>query len=194
MFSNIQHKKGILHSSIEENIAEKLSGKRYTTSKQIPFEELKTYINSFIKDKANSAKNEIEKTSLADADKEKEKEKINNYVATAATTINSAININVVINAQNTAISAIDKVLSEVKLADAKIVRTWSGWVDMMVDGVPVLGFVDEVPGLVLAAGFCGHGFGIAPGAAYNIAELITTGTSPVDMTALRYDRFKAKI
>lgn len=79
-------------------------------------------------------------------------------------------------------------------LADAKIVRTWSGWVDMMVDGVPVLGFVDEVPGLVLAAGFCGHGFGIAPGCAYNIAELITTGTSPVDMTALRYDRFKAKI
>ncbi len=79
-------------------------------------------------------------------------------------------------------------------LADAKIVRTWSGWVDLMVDGVPVLGFVDEVPGLVLAAGFCGHGFGIAPGVAYNIAELITTGTSPVDMSALRYDRFKAKI
>ncbi len=79
-------------------------------------------------------------------------------------------------------------------LADAKIVRTWSGWLDQMVDGVPVLGFVDEVPGLVLAAGFCGHGFGIAPGVAYNIAELITTGTSPVDMSALRYDRFKTKI
>lgn len=79
-------------------------------------------------------------------------------------------------------------------LADAKIVRTWSGWVDMMVDGVPVLGYVSEVPGLVLACGFCGHGFGIAPGAAYNIAELITTGTSPVDMSALRYDRFKTKI
>ncbi|MCQ2494770.1 MAG: FAD-binding oxidoreductase [Lachnospiraceae bacterium] len=79
-------------------------------------------------------------------------------------------------------------------LADAKIVRTWSGWVDMMVDGVPVLGNVPEVPGLVLAAGFCGHGFGIAPGAAYNIAELITTGTTPVDISALRYDRFKTKI
>lgn len=79
-------------------------------------------------------------------------------------------------------------------LADAKIVRTWSGWVDQMVDGVPVLGYVSEVPGLVLAAGFCGHGFGIAPGVAYNIAELITTGSSPVDMSALRYDRFKAKI
>ena len=57
-----------------------------------------------------------------------------------------------------------------------------------------MLGYVSEVPGLVLAAGFCGHGFGIAPGVAYNIAELITTGSSPVDMSALRYDRFKAKI
>lgn len=79
-------------------------------------------------------------------------------------------------------------------LADAKIVRTWSGWVDQVKDGVPVLGNVSEVPGLVLAAGFCGHGFGIAPGAAYNLAELITTGTSPVDLHELRYDRFKTKI
>lgn len=79
-------------------------------------------------------------------------------------------------------------------LADAKIVRTWSGWVDQVKDGVPVLGNVSEVPGLVLAAGFCGHGFGIAPGAAYNLAELITTGTSPVDLHELRYDRFKMKI
>lgn len=79
-------------------------------------------------------------------------------------------------------------------LADAKIVRTWSGWVDQVKDSVPVLGNVSEVPGLVLAAGFCGHGFGIAPGAAYNLAELITTGTSPVDLHELRYDRFKTKI
>lgn len=79
-------------------------------------------------------------------------------------------------------------------LADAKIVRTWSGWVDQVKDGVPVLGNVSEVPGLVLAAGFCGHGFGIAPGAAYNLAELITTGTSPIDLHELRYDRFKTKI
>lgn len=79
-------------------------------------------------------------------------------------------------------------------LADAKIVRTWSGWVDQVKDGVPVLGNVSEVPGLVLAAGFCGHGFGIAPGATYNLAELITTGTSPVDLHELRYDRFKTKI
>lgn len=79
-------------------------------------------------------------------------------------------------------------------LADTRIVRTWSGWVDQVQDGVPVLGEVPEVPGLILAAGFCGHGFGIAPGASYNLAELITEKTSPVDLSALRYDRFRAKV
>lgn len=79
-------------------------------------------------------------------------------------------------------------------LAKAKIVRTWAGWMDQCADGVPVLGNVDEVPGLVLACGFTGHGFGIAPGAASQLAELIVNGTTTVDLTDLRYDRFHAKI
>ena len=49
-------------------------------------------------------------------------------------------------------------------LEDAKIVRTWAGWVDHTKDGVPVLGLVPEVPGLVIAAGFCGHGCRISQG------------------------------
>ena len=79
-------------------------------------------------------------------------------------------------------------------LANAKIVRTWAGWMDRCADGVPVLGKVSEVPGLILACGFSGHGFGIAPGASHQLAELITTGKTDVDLTALRYDRFRAKI
>jgi sarcosine oxidase subunit beta len=79
-------------------------------------------------------------------------------------------------------------------LADAKIVRTWSGWVDQMCDGVPVLGNVEEVPGLVVAAGFCGHGFGIAPGAAHELADLIVDGKTTVDLSPLHYNRFKTKI
>lgn len=79
-------------------------------------------------------------------------------------------------------------------LKDAKIVRTWAGWMDRCVDGVPVLGKVDEVPGLILACGFTGHGFGIAPGAASQLAELIVSGKTTVDLYDLRYDRFKAKI
>lgn len=79
-------------------------------------------------------------------------------------------------------------------LKDAKIVRSWAGWCDSVKDGVPVLGTVEEVPGLVMECGFCGHGFGIAPGVTSQIAELIVDGKTTVDISALHYDRFKAKI
>ncbi len=79
-------------------------------------------------------------------------------------------------------------------LKNAKIVRTWAGWMDRCADGVPVLGNVSEVPGFILACGFSGHGFGIAPAAAEQLAELITTGKTKIDISDLRYDRFKAKI
>ena len=79
-------------------------------------------------------------------------------------------------------------------LSNAKIVRTWAGWMDKCADGVPVLGKVEEVPGLIMACGFSGHGFGLAPGAASQLAELIVKGKTTVDLYDLRYDRFKAKI
>lgn len=80
------------------------------------------------------------------------------------------------------------------RLKEAKIVRTWAGWIDQCQDKVPVLGKVEEVPGLILATAFCGHGFGIAPGAASQLAELIAYGKTTVDLSPLHYDRFKAKI
>ena len=79
-------------------------------------------------------------------------------------------------------------------LSDAKIVRSWTGYIDECADKIPVISPGEEVPGLYLACGFTGHGFGIAPGAAYNIAEMLTDGTPTVDMKEFRYDRFKAKI
>ncbi|MGM9617318.1 NAD(P)/FAD-dependent oxidoreductase [Butyricicoccus sp.] len=79
-------------------------------------------------------------------------------------------------------------------LADARIVRTWAGWSDKSADGVPVLGGVEEVPGLYLACAFTGHGFGISPAVGQQMAKLMLTGTTDVDIQPLRYDRFKAKI
>ncbi len=79
-------------------------------------------------------------------------------------------------------------------LADTKIVRTWGGYIDDCVDHVPVLGYVSEVPGLVMACAFSGHGFGIGPAVGDQLAKLIATGETDVDLTALRYDRFKTKI
>lgn len=80
------------------------------------------------------------------------------------------------------------------ELADAKIVRTWAGWSDRSADGVPVLGAVDEIPGLYAACAFTGHGFGISPAVGDQLAKLIRTGSTDVDLSPLRYDRFHAKI
>ena len=79
------------------------------------------------------------------------------------------------------------------RLKDAKIVRAWAGWSDNMSDGVPVIDTVSEVPGLVLACGFTGHGFGIAPGVGTVVSQLVA-GEEPVcDISGLKYDRFYAK-
>lgn len=79
-------------------------------------------------------------------------------------------------------------------LANAKIVRTWGGWSDKSADGVAVVGAIDEVPGLYTSCGMSGHGFGIAPAVGHQLAQLIATGATDVDLSTLRYDRFKAKI
>lgn len=79
-------------------------------------------------------------------------------------------------------------------LKDIKIVRTWSGWYDVCKDKVPVIDRVSEVPGLTVAYGFCGHGFGISPAVGIAISELLLDGVShTIDISALKYDRFRAK-
>lgn len=79
-------------------------------------------------------------------------------------------------------------------LKDAKIVRTWSGWYDVCVDKVPVIDLVKEVPGLAVAYGFCGHGFGISPAVGIALSELLLDGEShTIDISALKYDRFLPK-
>ncbi|MBQ5386357.1 MAG: FAD-binding oxidoreductase [Lachnospiraceae bacterium] len=76
-------------------------------------------------------------------------------------------------------------------LKNAKIVRSWCGWLDMSYDGVPFISPVDEVPGLILACGFTGHGFGTGPAVGYMLAQMVVGEDTVVDITPLRYDRFK---
>lgn len=78
-------------------------------------------------------------------------------------------------------------------LENAKIVRTWAGWIDVCQDDVPVISAVEEVSGLIVACGFTGHGFGIAPSVGLVLSELAQGKATSVDISSLRYDRFKAK-
>lgn len=79
-------------------------------------------------------------------------------------------------------------------LKEAKIVRTWAGWMDLCADKVPIISQVEEVPGLILACGFSGHGFGIAPAVGEQLSRMIIDKTTDLDLSAFRYDRFHAKI
>ncbi|MBP5463570.1 MAG: FAD-binding oxidoreductase [Treponema sp.] len=79
-------------------------------------------------------------------------------------------------------------------LKDVKVVRTWSGQYDQCIDVLPVIDNVKEVPGLTIAFGFSGHGFGISPAVSLALCELITEGrSSTIDISELKYDRFKTK-
>ena len=80
------------------------------------------------------------------------------------------------------------------KLKDAKIVRTWGGWMDMTPDGVPVISPVEEVPGLIIACGMCGHGFGTAPAVGYMLSQKVVGEKTVCDLMPLRYDRFKSSL
>lgn len=80
------------------------------------------------------------------------------------------------------------------KLADAKIVRTWAGYEDICIDGIPVISEVEEVPGILLACAFTGHGFGIAPVVGQLLSQMAVGEKTILDLHEFRYDRFKAVI
>lgn len=79
-------------------------------------------------------------------------------------------------------------------LSEAKIVRTWGGWIDVCADHVPVISQVEEVPGLILACGFTGHGFGISPTAGLLLSQMAVGEETALNIKDFRYDRFQAKI
>jgi glycine/D-amino acid oxidase-like deaminating enzyme len=70
------------------------------------------------------------------------------------------------------------------------IVQQWAGYIDATPDVVPYIGAVAEVPGLTVAAGFSGHGFGIGPAAGQLAADLATQRAPSVDATPFRVSRF----
>ncbi|MDW5314628.1 FAD-binding oxidoreductase [Rhizobium sp. PL01] len=75
-------------------------------------------------------------------------------------------------------------------LRAAKVEQIWAGMIDVTPDAVPIISTLDDNPGLVIATGFSGHGFGIGPGAGHLAADLITGDTPIVDPTPFRFSRF----
>jgi glycine/D-amino acid oxidase-like deaminating enzyme len=75
-------------------------------------------------------------------------------------------------------------------LADVAFVEAWAGMIDVTPDVVPVMDAVADVPGLFLATGFSGHGFGIGPGAGRVMADLVMGKPVTHDLSRFRLSRF----
>jgi glycine/D-amino acid oxidase-like deaminating enzyme len=70
-----------------------------------------------------------------------------------------------------------------------KVAERWAGVIDATPDGVPVISEVPKLPGLFIASGFSGHGFGIGPGAGHLMADLVMGESPIVDPAPYRYQR-----
>jgi len=71
----------------------------------------------------------------------------------------------------------------------AEIAQAWAGTIDVTPDSNPVIGPVAALPGLTLATGFSGHGFGTSPAAGQLAADLVSGATPLIDPAPYRFER-----
>jgi glycine/D-amino acid oxidase-like deaminating enzyme len=74
-------------------------------------------------------------------------------------------------------------------LAGIEIAHHYGGLIDFTPDWVPVISPIEQLPGLFVAAGFSGHGFGIGPAAGRLAADLVLGDAPIVDPIPYRYQR-----
>jgi sarcosine oxidase subunit beta len=72
------------------------------------------------------------------------------------------------------------------------LVRVWIGLEAMCLDGLPILGKIAGLEGLLIATGFSGHGFALAPTVGRLIAELVTADGASLSLEALSLERFSS--
>jgi sarcosine oxidase subunit beta len=75
-------------------------------------------------------------------------------------------------------------------LETAAIASSWGGLYETTPDHHAIIGPVRDLEGFWICAGFSGHGFMHAPGAARLLAEWIADGRPSIDLSPLGFDRF----
>ena len=75
-------------------------------------------------------------------------------------------------------------------LAAVPLARVWGGLLDMTPDALPVIERSPAIDGLVVAAGFSGHGFCLGPVTGQIVRDLVQTGATPYPIAPFRADRF----
>ncbi|MEZ2350340.1 NAD(P)/FAD-dependent oxidoreductase [Caballeronia sp. RCC_10] len=72
-----------------------------------------------------------------------------------------------------------------------QVIRVWSGVESYLPDSEPIIGPSSKVDGLFYAFGFSGSGFQIGPGVGETLAELLDTGSTPIDLSSFSIRRFQ---
>ncbi len=75
-------------------------------------------------------------------------------------------------------------------LAGVAVAERWAGRIDVTPDTLPVIDEVADCPGLYLATGFSGHGFGLGPGAGRLAAQMVAGERPACDLRPFRWRRF----
>tara|TARA_B100000963_G_scaffold352378_1_gene365477 strand:+ start:49 stop:1239 length:1191 start_codon:yes stop_codon:yes gene_type:complete len=75
-------------------------------------------------------------------------------------------------------------------VSQTPICHIWGGLLDLTPDALPVLDRVPSIDGLYIAAGFSGHGFGIAPAVGEAMANKILGKESIISLDAFSFGRF----
>jgi sarcosine oxidase subunit beta len=76
-------------------------------------------------------------------------------------------------------------------LESAEILTSWAGLYEVTPDHHPILGALPGLDNFYVAAGFSGHGVMHAPATGQLMAELLATGTTSLDISPLRWSRFR---
>lgn len=76
-------------------------------------------------------------------------------------------------------------------LADAHIVRSWTGLFDLTPDGRAIIGPAEGIEGLWVATGFNGHGMAIAPAVTESLAQSLLGENPQVSLAPFAPTRFE---
>ena len=87
--------------------------------------------------------------------------------------------------------SVVERVAHVLPIAGrGRIARTWGGLIDMTPDALPVIDCLARPSGVVIAAGFSGHGFCLGPISGLLCADLALGRVPRHDLSAFRLGRF----
>ncbi len=75
-------------------------------------------------------------------------------------------------------------------VGEVRTLAAWAGMIDVLPDVVPVVDHVPALPGLIVATGMCGHGFGIGPAFGRILADMARDRATGHDLSRFAMSRF----